>query len=60
MESDMTSGLRPEDLLKVSRRSALGKLVNFRDISNIALLLLSNGGARITGSSFVVDAGNSA
>jgi 3-oxoacyl-[acyl-carrier protein] reductase len=60
MESDMTSGLSAGDLAKVSRRSALGTLVNFRDISNVALLLLSEDGARITGSSFVIDAGNSA
>ena len=60
MESDMTSLLGKDKFQKINSRSPLGQVVNFEDVGLMALHLLRDSGDRITGSSFVIDAGNSA
>ena len=60
MESAMTANLDDTKLQKVASRSALKKLVHFSDVSAMAEHLLSDSGKNITGTSFVIDAGNSA
>jgi 3-oxoacyl-[acyl-carrier protein] reductase len=60
MHTAMTKGLKNESLEKVIRRSALGSLAEPEDVASLVDFLLSSAGDRITGASFVVDAGNSA
>ncbi len=60
LHTAMTEGLNDESLEKVIRRSALGTLAEPADVASLVEYLLSSAGDRITGASFVVDAGNSA
>ncbi len=60
MHTAMTKGLKDDSLEKVIRRSALGSLAEPSDVASLVDFLLSTAGDRITGASFVVDAGNSA
>lgn len=58
METDMTSSLGDDNLAKVKRRSALGRLANTDDVAEAVGFLMGEGGRNITGQSIVVDAGN--
>jgi 3-oxoacyl-[acyl-carrier protein] reductase len=60
MASAMTSNIDSKSLDKIAARSALKKLVDFQDVSAMVEHLLSDAGANITGTSIVIDAGNSA
>ena len=60
METNMTDGLIGDKLEKIKRRSCLGRLANVKDAASMALFLLSEDAAGITGSTFTVDAGSTA
>lgn len=58
MHTEMTAGLSGDNLSKIERRSALGRLAEAKDVSSIVLHLMGETGRNITGQSIVVDAGN--
>jgi 3-oxoacyl-[acyl-carrier protein] reductase len=60
METNMTVGLVSDKLEKIKRRSCLGRLANVKDAASMALFLLSEDAASITGTTFTVDAGSTA
>lgn len=60
METSMTKGLHGDTFEKIIRRSALKNLPETSDVASLVNYLLSSSGERITGATFVVDAGNSA
>ncbi|SPZ45721.1 3-oxoacyl-[acyl-carrier-protein] reductase FabG [Plesiomonas shigelloides] len=60
METNMTDGLVGDKLEKIKRRSCLGRLANVKDVASMALFLLSEDAAGITGTTFTVDAGSTA
>ncbi|MCX2498685.1 SDR family NAD(P)-dependent oxidoreductase [Plesiomonas shigelloides] len=60
METNMTVGLVGDKLEKIKRRSCLGRLANVKDVASMALFLLSEDAAGITGTTFTVDAGSTA
>lgn len=60
METNMTDGLIGDKLDKIKRRSCLGRLANVSDAASMALFLISESGAGITGATFTVDAGSTA
>ena len=59
METDMSEGISENDLIRIKRRSPLSKLVEPKDVASVVNLLMSDEGANITGSNYVVDAGSS-
>ncbi len=60
MESEMTKGLTGNKISRIAERSALKRLVDFDDVGSMVELLLSDAGKGISGSSIVIDAGNTA
>ena len=60
METNMTDGLIGEKLEKIKRRSCLGRLANVSDAASMALFLISENAAGVTGAIFTVDAGSTA
>ena len=58
--TDMTRGLKEEDLKRVESRSALKRLAEVDDIANAVEYLLSDRAKNITGTVLTVDAGNTA
>ena len=60
MKTDMSSGIQSENMAKIMRRSALGRLAEPKDIAASVLFLLGDTGRNITGQSIVVDGGNTA
>lgn len=60
METDMTSALQGEKLESIKRRSPLGHLARAEDVAQMVIYLLSDRAERVTGSTFVVDAGSTA
>lgn len=60
METEMTSGISDTNLERIKKRSPLGRLAKTQDIAEMVEYLLSEKGNNITGSSFVIDAGNTA
>ncbi len=60
METNMTDGLIGEKLEKIKRRSCLGRLASVSDAASMALFLISENAAGVTGAIFTVDAGSTA
>lgn len=60
METKMTAGLAGKKLESVKRRCALGELPTVDDAAAMITFLLSDDAARVTGSTFTVDAGSTA
>ena len=60
MKTNMTGGLVGDKLEKIKRRSCLGRLANLKDAASMALFLLSEDAAGVTGATFTVDAGSTA
>lgn len=60
VETDMTAGLKSENLQRITRRSALQRLPEVEDIANAVEYLMSPGAKNITGTVLTVDAGNTA
>lgn len=60
VETDMTRGLKEEQLQKIKRRSALQRLPDIDDVASAVEFLLGDGAKNITGTVLTVDAGNSA
>ncbi|MGB7190174.1 MAG: SDR family oxidoreductase [Acidobacteriaceae bacterium] len=58
IETDMTRGLKVEQLERIKRRSALRRLPEIDDVANAIEFLLSDGAKNITGTVLTVDAGN--
>lgn len=58
METEMTSGISDKNLERIKKRSPLGRLAKTKDVAEMVEYLLSTKGNNITGSSFVIDAGN--
>ncbi len=58
MQTDMTSSLNEKQLVKIKRRSALGRLVETSDVASAVNFLLSDEAAAITGINLTVDAGS--
>jgi enoyl-[acyl-carrier-protein] reductase (NADH) len=60
MESEMTKSLTGDKIEKIAERSAMKRLVDFDDVCSMVELLLSDSGDGISGSSIIIDAGNTA
>jgi 3-oxoacyl-[acyl-carrier protein] reductase len=60
MATDMTSGLPPEKLATITRRSPFGKLSTPDDAAAAVSFLMGDGGAMVTGTTITVDAGSTA
>lgn len=60
VETDMTAGLKGENLQRITRRSALRRLPEVEDIATAVEFLMSPGAKNITGTVLTVDAGNTA
>jgi len=60
VETDMTAGLKGENLQRILRRSALRRLPEVEDIASAVEFLMSPGARNITGTVLTVDAGNTA
>ena len=60
METDMTSFLGDEELRKIANRSALKRNVQVGDVASLVAFLMDETGRNITGTSFTIDAGNTA
>lgn len=58
VETDMTRGLKVEQLERIKRRSALRRLPEIDDVANAIEFLLGDGAKNITGTVLTVDAGN--
>lgn len=60
VETDMTRGLKVEQLEQIKRRGALKRFPEVDDVASAVEFLLSDGAKNITGTVLTVDAGNSA
>lgn len=60
METDMSRGLKSEQLDSIRRRSAMRRLVSVRDVAQSVAFLLSDEAEHITGTVLTVDAGSTA
>jgi 3-oxoacyl-[acyl-carrier protein] reductase len=60
LATEMTSGLGGDELLKVTRRSALNRLAEVDDVANAVEYLLSDKARNISGTVITVDAGATA
>jgi 3-oxoacyl-[acyl-carrier protein] reductase len=60
LETEMTSGLSPQALGQVIRRSALRRLAEVDDVANAVVYLLGEGARNVTGAVLTIDAGASA
>jgi 3-oxoacyl-[acyl-carrier protein] reductase len=60
VETDMTVGLKGENLQRITRRSALRRLPEVEDIATAIEFLMGPGAKNITGTVLTVDAGNTA
>jgi 3-oxoacyl-[acyl-carrier protein] reductase len=60
VETDMTVGLKGENLQRITRRSALRRLPEVGDIATAIEFLMGPGAKNITGTVLTVDAGNTA
>ena len=60
MDTQMTQGLSAEQLTRIARRSALGRLAEVDDIANAVEFLISEKARNITGTVMTIDAGNMA
>ncbi len=60
VDTDLTSGLAPEARARISRRSAMRRLVDPQDVGAAVSYLLSAGAQRVTGTVLTVDAGATA
>ncbi|WP_088330238.1 SDR family oxidoreductase [Lacimicrobium sp. SS2-24] len=60
MQTNMTQNLSDENLKKIERRSALGKLATPDDVAAMVVYLLSEQAGAITGTVMTVDAGSTA
>lgn len=60
METAMTGGISDEQMAKIRRRSALGRMPELADVSQAILYLIGESGRNITGQTLVIDGGNSA
>ena len=60
IETEMTRGMEGEALEKVTRRSALHRLIEVEDVANTVSFLLGETGRNITGAVFTLDAGATA
>ncbi len=60
MSTDMTKGLQEDQIQKIIRRSALNELPVPVDVARLVTFLMGPGGDHVTGTSFVVDSGNTA
>ena len=60
LETEMSAGLGSDERAKIERRSPLGRLATTTSVAEAVLFLLGPGGADITGTEIVVDAGNTA
>jgi 3-oxoacyl-[acyl-carrier protein] reductase len=59
-DSDMTQSLSEEQRQRITRRSALKRLVDIEDVVNAVEFLLGDRSKNITGTILTVDAGNTA
>jgi 3-oxoacyl-[acyl-carrier protein] reductase len=60
IETEMTHGLVGDELEKVTRRSALRRLVSVEDVARSVSFLLSDAGRNMTGTVLTIDAGATA
>jgi len=60
VETDMTVGLKGENLQRITRRSALRRLPEVEDVAAAVEFLMGPGAKNITGTVHTVDAGNTA
>jgi 3-oxoacyl-[acyl-carrier protein] reductase len=60
LDTEMTQELKGEQLDRIVRRSALGRLAEIDDVANAVEFLLSDKAKNITGTMLTVDAGNTA
>jgi 3-oxoacyl-[acyl-carrier protein] reductase len=60
MDTDMTSGIAPDKLLSIKRRSPSGKLASVESVAASVSFLLGEGGDMINGTTLTVDAGSTA
>jgi 3-oxoacyl-[acyl-carrier protein] reductase len=60
VETDMTSSMNEEDRERIERRSAMRRLIRPDDVAGAVEYLLSDKGKNITGTTIIVDAGNTA
>jgi 3-oxoacyl-[acyl-carrier protein] reductase len=60
VETDMTAGLKGENLQRITRRSALRRLPEVEDIATAVEFLMGPGAKNVTGTVLTVDAGNTA
>ena len=57
METEMTSGIKNDNLQKILRRSPMNKLPNISSVTSMVEYLISKNANDVTGQSFVIDAG---
>lgn len=57
METEMTSGIKNDNLQKILRRSPMNKLPDISSVTNMVEYLVSKNASDVTGQSFVIDAG---
>lgn len=60
VETDMTAGLKGDNLQRITRRSALRRLPEVEDIATAVEFLMGPGAKNVTGTVLTVDAGNTA
>lgn len=60
VDTEMTDSLQSDQLTRIMRRSALGRLVEVDDVANAAEFLLSDKAKNITGTVLTIDAGSTA
>ncbi|MGC2163418.1 MAG: SDR family oxidoreductase [Silvibacterium sp.] len=60
INTDLTQGIKEEQLQQITRRSALRRLAEVDDVANAIEFLLGDKAKNITGTVLTVDAGNSA
>ena len=60
MSTEMTAAMTDSDRERVVRRSALGRLVDPKDVAESVLYLMGESGRNVTGAVLTVDAGGSA
>jgi 3-oxoacyl-[acyl-carrier protein] reductase len=60
MATEMTAGMKDEQMAKIAARSALKRLVDVEDVAGAVSYLMSDAARNITGTVMTVDAGNTA
>jgi 3-oxoacyl-[acyl-carrier protein] reductase len=57
MKSALSAGLNESQLSQIIKRTPLGRLCTFEDVSPILIFLMSNSASFITGQTFIIDGG---